>query len=543
MILRLSLYLKTARHLKLSQVFSRILKFVKPITSLPKKYFYSLNKPQGPWEIIALYDLKIDQEFKANFLNKTYSLRPPIHWNNENHSKLWLYNLHYFDNLHSYNSNHDVNLKLLNFWIEQNPYSVGNGWESYPISIRLVNIFKYWLNGKYLKKSIFDSLYIQAHYLFNNLEGHILANHYFTNLKALLFSGIIFQRDDWTFFATEELLKEIVEQLNDDYMNYELSPMYHALMLVDFLDMLNLSRAYKDNFPKTLSNKLRNKIPKMLHVLKQISYSNGEISFFNDSVNGIAPNFNVISKYSESLGLGKMLTLPDRKLINLNDSGFFILNDGPIKIIFNASNIEPKYQPGHSHADTLSIEASIGGERFIVNSGISTYDSNNKRLFQRSTKSHSTLEINNKNSSNVWSSFRVADRAKIVSRKVEKDNDQELCVSASHNGYSRFLRKCIHSRKITLNSKGIHINDSMDGNFKTAVSRFYIHPNIKLYESCDGITLIGKKFKFYIIKKGLDIKIINTKYFPEFGIEIDNFCIEIQVVKKVNKISFNFLEA
>ena len=45
------------------------------------------------------------------------------------------------------------------------------------------------------------------------------------------------------------------------------------------------------------------------------------------------------------------------------------------------------------------------------------------------------------------------------------------------------------------------------------------------------------------MKKGLDIKIINAKYFPEFGIEIDNFCIEVQVVKKVNKISFNFLEA
>ena len=42
--------------------------------------------------------------------------------------------------------------------------------------------------------------------------------------------------------------------------------------------------------------------------------------------------------------------------------------------------------PGHSHAETLSFEASFKGERFIVNSGISSYEKNKKRIYQRSTK-------------------------------------------------------------------------------------------------------------------------------------------------------------
>ncbi len=542
MILKLSLYLKTIRYLKPRQVLSRIFRLIKPQTAILKNYSYALNKPKGPWEIIALHDLKIDKRYKANFLNKTNILEFPINWNNKSFSKLWLYNLHYFDNLHSNDADPDVNLRLLNDWIKQNPFPDGNGWEPYPISIRLVNVIKYWLNGNCLEETIFDNLYTQANYLFNNLEQHILANHYLTNLKAILFAGIIFQKDDWTSFATKELLKEIDEQLNNDYMNYELSPMYHALMLVDFLDMFNLSRAYEDKFSSALSNKLKAKIPNMLNILEQMSFLDGGLSFFNDSVDGIAPKLDIISEYAENLHLKITEITPNRELIDLSDSGFFILRDGPIKVIFNSSNIEPSYQPGHSHADTLSLEASFGEERLIVNSGISTYDDNNKRIFQRSTKSHSTLEINNKNSSNVWSSFRVAERAKITSRKIEKDDGFEYCVSASHNGYSRFFNECIHSRKITLNPTSINIDDAITGKFKTAISRFYIHPNIKLYDADKDITLVGKKFRAVIKKKDLDIKIINTKYFPEFGIEIDNFCIEVRFARRLHKISFKFLE-
>ena len=58
-----------------------------------------------------------------------------------------------------------------------------------------------------------------------------------------------------------------------------------------------------------------------------------------------------------------------------------------------------------AHAEILSFEASFVGKRFIVNSGISTYWDLRKRYYERSTKSHSTLEIDNINSTEVWSLF------------------------------------------------------------------------------------------------------------------------------------------
>ena len=45
----------------------------------------------------------------------------------------------------------------------------------------------------------------------------------------------------------------------------------------------------------------------------------------------------------------------------------------PFVAIFDAAEIGPAYLPGHGHADTLSLEVSIDGQRLVTNSGTSTY--------------------------------------------------------------------------------------------------------------------------------------------------------------------------
>ena len=82
-------------------------------------------------------------------------------------------------------------------------------------------------------------------------------------------------------------------------------------------------------------------------------------------------------------------------------------------IIADVADIGPDYIPGHGHADVLSFELSLFGKRVIVNSGISTYELSEDRYKQRSTELHSTITIDNKNSSEVWGGFRVANRAKV----------------------------------------------------------------------------------------------------------------------------------
>src|SRR4029077_5136808 len=74
--------------------------------------------------------------------------------------------------------------------------------------------------------------------------------------------------------------------------------------------------------------------------------------------------------------------------------------------------IGPDHLPGHAHADTLSFELSLRGQRVLVNTGTSTYELSAERLRQRGTAAHNTVVVDGVNSSQVWSSFRGARRAR-----------------------------------------------------------------------------------------------------------------------------------
>ena len=74
----------------------------------------------------------------------------------------------------------------------------------------------------------------------------------------------------------------------------------------------------------------------------------------------------------------------------------FIIKKEDIYLIANIGKIVANYQPGHAHAGTFSFELSLFKERFIVNSGISTYENNSIRALERNTLSHSTVCVDNK---------------------------------------------------------------------------------------------------------------------------------------------------
>ena len=440
-MVKLYLYFETIRHLKLKQLYFRFSRrVIKPKVS---EIFTrtALYRP-AQWQSERLHKRKIGNDLDAVFLNFHKRLEFPADWNEETPNKLWVYNLQYFEDLNTngITTNPEFYFKLLKLWIKQNPVGVGNGWEPYPSSLRIVNILKAWLSGFDLDCEIEKSVFEQASFLSNNLEKHLLGNHYFVNLKALLFSGLIFNMPRWISIAEKGLLVEIPEQILDDGANFELSPMYHSLILVDMLDMFNLCRSYSTVAPKELHALIKKTIPSMLSFMRVISHPDGEVSFFNDAAIGIAPNKNLIDGYAKNLGFSiKKPKTVEKSFTDNKNSGYICAEIGSAKLIFDASAVGPDYIPGHAHADTLSFEMSIGMQRIFVNTGTSEYGLTQKRMDQRKTKAHNTVEIDEKDSSQVWSSFRVGKRAKIISRSVVNDVGNEVFLVASHSGYNPCL--------------------------------------------------------------------------------------------------------
>ena len=158
----------------------------------------------------------------------------------------------------------------------------------------------------------------------------------------------------------------------------------------------------------------------------------------------------------------------------------------------------------------------------FVNSGTSLCGMSRDRLRQRGTSAHNTVEINAKNSSEVWSGFRVARRANIGNRvvgKVMANNTVEF--SAAHNGYKKQGIDCIHHRTWNVSLNFCEINDSLQGKFDVAFGYLHLHPNIKVI-SCDRNKCIlnSEQHEIELEVIGADLVLNDSTWQPEFGVVI-----------------------
>jgi uncharacterized heparinase superfamily protein len=537
---KIILIIHTIKYLKYTQLYFRVFRklFRPKVTEI-----FQGNKPSRSkkWSNIPLYDLKIKCDLNSTFLNYSKRLNFPIDWNSESPSKLWVYNLHYFEVLLSDKafSNPHFYHELLIQWVNENPVGFGNGWEPYPTSLRVVNILKAWLGGQEMDEKILISVFSQTSYLSNNLEKHLLGNHYFVNLKALLFSGVLFDNTRWIKIAERGLLSEIPEQVLLDGGNFELSPMYHALMLVDMLDMLNLYRAYSGRISSKLGSLIDSRIEKMLMYMDAMAHPDGGVSFFNDSVNGIAPSKDKIERYASTMGFASnYMRFKKPTIIDNSDSGYICATVAACKLIFDASSVGPDYIPGHAHADTLSFEMSIDLQRVFVNSGISEYGLSPKRIRQRKTLSHNTIEVDGKDSSQVWSSFRVAKRARVIDRFFELKSDNSIMLRAAHDGYKSFWGGCIHERTIKFSKNALSVSDSLKGSFRYAKSRFYFHPSLTISIQSYLLTVEGPKFVLQCDLTGKIVSLTDSFWCPEFGLELPNKVLEVQFQSNQLEVKF-----
>ena len=262
--------------------------------------------------------------------------------------------------------------------------------------------------------------------------------------------------------------------------------MYHCIILEDCLDLVNLLGQSGLPEANSLLQKLRSRIPSMFSWLSQMSFSDRKISFFNDATFDISADPDMLLDYAHRLGLNDAKFSPRDSdgFCHLEQSGYIRRNKGLVELIFDVGEIGPEYQPGHAHADTLSVELAVNGARLIVNSGISTYGTSRQRVAERSTTAHSTVEIAGENSSEVWSGFRVARRALPVDLTINHNIDQVLC---SHDGYKRLKHSPLHSRKICFGEEEIKIHDIVSAKALDAIAHFHIHPNWVLEATDDGV--------------------------------------------------------
>lgn len=486
---------------------------------------------------------------KVIFLGEDGAINNTQDWNSTKKTKLWLYNLHYLDELNSIHAYKDQILleTFIDKWIHENPPATGNGWEPYPLSLRLINLVKWYASEQNsIPEASIVSMALQAQALVKRLEYHIRANHLFVNGKALVFVGAFFQDDQakiWLKKGLQILDAEIKEQFLNDGGHFELSPMYHASLLWDLCDLINLANLTGLPELKDRKSQWYVLLMKGLHWLELMCHPDGEVAFFNDAACGIAPKFNEIQDYAQQFEQSAFAKISDRmatqrfSLVTLKDSGYCVVNlNDNSKAIVDVGHIGPDYQPGHAHADSLSFELSLYGQRVLVNSGTSQYGESYQRQLQRGTKAHNTVTINHENSSEVWAGFRVARRAYPVGLSTQETKEC-ITIHCAHNGYLRLGQQNVHHREWKFFEQGLTIQDTITGQYDVAEARFYLHPDIQIHNQ-DGshftFILLNEARISISFKEAASVFIESSTWHPFFGASIKNSC--LVVTFKTNKL-------
>jgi len=463
---KIKLLINTVIHLRSIQIYYRFYYFLRN-----RLFGYNVKKRIINDFNPILWKSRIDYDnsyFKKEnsfiFLNILHSFADKINWNFNQFGKLWTYNLNYFDFLNQENISKETGLQLLQDFIK-NEALLKDGKEPYPISLRGINWVKFLSNNQVKDELINTTLYFHYCILFTNLEYHLLGNHLLENAFSLLFGAYYFQDEKLYNKSYDLLISELNEQILNDGAHFELSPMYHQIILSRLLDSIQLIKLNNEWKKDDLLSLMKAKASLMISWLCNITYKNGNIPMVNDATFNIAPNSKKIFTYAKHLGINS-------QDIPLSDSGYRKIRTNKYELFIDIGNVGPDYQPGHAHSDTFNFELIVDDNPIFVDTGISTYEKNAIRQYERATHSHNTVKIGSKEQTQVWGGFRVAKRARIT-HLIEKPN----LIEASHDGYLSNGYK--HTRSFLWGEKYLILKDKINrSTSNNARAYFHLHSSV-----------------------------------------------------------------
>ena len=389
--------------------------------------------------------------------------------------------------------------KLILDWIEANHFWHPIGWRADVLGSRLSS----WAShGEFLCAGAEDSFRItflaslarQARHLYRAAPGHLHGPARIAVAKGLIYVGAVFAKHEPYLESGLRLLeKEISQQIYSDGGHILRSPSIQLVVLRDLAEI----RALLLSTHREVPGVLQSTTDRMGAMLRFFRHGDGELALFNGAHEEESWLIDMVLGRADASG-----NPPE----SAPYTGFERLVAGRTLVLFDTGVPEPA-APGiqQPHAGTLSFEMSSGKERLVVNSGAYAGNKNEWREAIRSTAAHSTVTIEDTNSSEILSDGRIGRRPrKVTCRRDEKDGN--VWVQGSHDGY-RGPFGLVHRRRLYLSADGEDLRgeDHIDGLGESRFDiRFHLHPNISISLARDGFTALlrlpkGGGWKFQAI--------------------------------------------
>jgi hypothetical protein len=460
---RVRLYFDTLRHLKASQVVYRLWRRMGGSTPIRfgHRVQADINRtsiarvpvlPELDFDSVFLgrFDVEALRDNRVTLLHHEERIDWASSWKEDVSTPLWRFNLHYGEYLlplayAAKKSLDDVYLEkakaIVDAWITGNPRAAGGvGWNPYVVSMRVTNWLAFY--GETVELLSKDAAFIarmnlslaqQYDHLSRHLEKDILANHYLENLKALVLLSCYFG-DEATLDYVLPLLKEqIDEQVLSDGMHFELSPMYHKLMLESLMRVGAALRANGRVDKPAQWCRLQD----MCDCLYSLERGVDRTPLFNDSGDNVAKSRDALLICARA----HFAVRPKFKSI-FPDAGYYIMEKevrgASVKVILDAGNPGPGYAAAHAHCDLLSFEVYVNGNPWLVNTGTFAYQDARRLAFKR-TDAHNAPRYADGEQSECWAPFRMARMARAVSAQRQGDRIEAVMLDCRGRRISRRL--------------------------------------------------------------------------------------------------------
>jgi uncharacterized heparinase superfamily protein len=420
-----------------------------------------------------------------------------IDWRDPTVSPLWAYQMHYLGILVdcAVAGRPEVAAAHLSSWTA----TFGDAWDPvawhpYPVSLRLVNVcLAASVLGSFdaLGDGAVELVATHARYLEEHLERDVRGNHLLENAVALV-TAARFVDGSADERAALRLLRDVVEeQVLPDGMHFELSPMYHAIVLQRLL----LLRQMVECGPL-----VHGIVERMQARLAWMVCPDGEIPLFGDSARDFAPAAVALvggdtrpdaaaampacTTAARSTATARSTAAASEGVSSAEDAGLHVLRAGPLWCIFDTGAICPTYLPAHGQADALSVEVWVGDACLVTDPGLHEY-TGDERAWGRSSRAHSTITVDDRDSSEVYASFRVGGRERMET--VATDNHS---VTATLRPWGVDARL---TRRVALDAGGVlSLQDEARTTSAAVVrSRLHLHPDVEIVrgEGTDRLVL------------------------------------------------------
>ena len=220
-------------------------------------------------------------------------------------------------------------------------------------------------------------------------------------------------------------------------------------------------------------------IDRMAPIARFYRHGDGRLALFNGSTEGDGDHLNAVLARSDAGGRPP-----------ISAAGFERITAGTTLVLADVGGPPPPGFDQRAHAGALSFEMSVGRERVIVNCGaLSAADPGWQRA-QRATAAHSTLTVDDTNSSELIDSGGFGRRATVESRGESADG--AAWITARHDGYQVNFG-LMHQRRIYVSADGDDIRgeDTLTGGHRGRfVVHFHLHPDVRASVVQNGLAVL-----------------------------------------------------